>query len=139
MLAQWRPAPVRPVLDYPIGDLGHAEQMEAEAKQPFRVHVVDDGVRDLLRVSERLRCSPVAQLAHHSLHHGVKIHAIQGSSPFLGDIALDLKKLPLRPAFEGFRLRALPEDESLLVAQLDGRATGEHDAAVNCAEVELAA
>ncbi len=78
VIAQRRPAPVRPVLDYPIRDLGHAEQVEAEAKQPFRVHVVDDGVRDLLRIRERLRCSPVAQLAHHSLHHGVKIHAIQG-------------------------------------------------------------
>ena len=111
----------------------NAEQVQAEAQEPFWVHVVNDDVGDLLGVFETLRLAPMPQLRHNAFNHRVEIDTFQRPAPLLGNFTLNLHKLPLRPAVEGFGLRALPEDEPLLIAELDRLPAGKHHAAVNLA------
>src|SRR5438477_9058037 len=74
LLAQLRSAAVDPILYYKIGSLWDAQKIEPETKQPFRVHVIDDGVGNLFCISKCFGRAPRAETAQDVLDHHVKIN-----------------------------------------------------------------
>ncbi len=65
--------------------------------------------------------------------------AQQGVSPFLGNVAFDLQKMPCRSSFERFLLLTAAVNQALLAAKLDRFATGKNNPAEDLLEVELPA
>jgi hypothetical protein len=89
--AQRWPAAANPVFHDPFLSLRHAEKIDAEAEQPFRVGLVDDDIRHLPRVLQAFGLAPVrADFAHNRFRHRIEIDrcqcgCVQSSlEPFLG-------------------------------------------------------
>src|ERR1019366_2702631 len=93
----------------------------------------------MLCVFQVFRSPPMAQFAQHGAGHSIKINPGERPPPLLREIPFDFEKLTVCPAFKRFGFRGSAENETLLVAELDGFAAGHCDPAVDLTEVELSA
>jgi hypothetical protein len=137
VIAQRRPPPVYPVLDHPICCLGSPKQIQTKTDEPFGVHVVDDGICHLSRILQARGFSPTTQLTDDGLDHSCEIDSGQRSTPLPCYVALNVQKFSLRPSLERFLFGASPENDALLVAQLDGFSAGQEGTKENLLHVEL--
>src|SRR6202050_1659598 len=137
VVAQARPPPVYPILNHPFCCLRSTKQIQAETDQPFGVHIVDDGICHPPRILQACGFSPTTQLTHDGLHHSREIDSGQSPAPLPGYVALNVQKFSLRPSLKRFLFWASLENNTLLVAQLDGFSAGQDGAKENLLHVEL--
>src|ERR1039457_899903 len=109
--AKRRPPPPDPVLQSPILRLRDAKKIDAEAKKPFRIHMVDADVGHSPCVFQRFRLAQMrTDLAHDGFDPRVKIDGCKGATPPFGDLSFGFQKLARGPPAHRLLFLALLED-----------------------------